>query len=354
MVEHYPKFLRLWSLAVACLLVGCSPLKDDGCDPSQSDCGDLSGSADLSYGETVTQLAPLHNRSQSVVCGRMAADFVALEAHPVEAGSEACDPGSVSMAGQEAALRATNFARWLAGLPPISLYPGGNEIAQRCALLMSANNTISHHPTSDWVCYDEMSATGAGESNIHFGWSGGSPPTAPVYEIVRPFLLDFGAHNIHRVGHRRWFLSPSQKDMAFGYAWSPGADFYGACWHHGFDESRQVPAHPLPHITWPTPGPFPRSLLVYGEEPISWSLSWSRGLGDATEPVTVEVTRLGALADEPLEIDLLSHDNEGQGWTSAVVFQPRWGGQLGRYRISVSSGTISAQWDTEIVDCGLN
>ncbi len=342
---------HLWPLLA--LLAGCPGPSDEPCDPAQDpNCLDASISPlEASYGATVTRLAPLHNRSAQLVCDRMAADFVTLEPHPVTPGSSMCDPGSLSQAGQDAALQATNYTRWLAGLPPLIHYAEGNEVAQACALLMSANHDISHDPPPDWACYDETGARGAGESNIHFGWSGGGAPSQPVYELIRPFLLDWGAHNIEVVGHRRWFLSPSQKDTAFGYAWSPGSNFYGGCWHHGFDESRQQPPHPLPHITWPSPGPFPKSLIWAGDEAVSWSLSWHADLAAAEAPVEVTVTRLGDTGDEALPIDLLRYDNDRYGHTAAVVFQPRWGGETGVYRIAVRSGQVAAQWDSEIIDC---
>ncbi|MEC7751873.1 MAG: CAP domain-containing protein [Myxococcota bacterium] len=346
-----PGLFRLWLFTP--LLLACGTPESELCgEDTGNPCGDPPVSPlEASYGASVTSLAPLHNRSAQLVCERLQADFIHLEPHPLTPGSDACDPGTLDQAGQDAALRATNYTRWLVGLPPLTHYAEGNAVAQACALLMSANGNLSHDPPPDWSCYDAQSSLGAGESNIHLGWSGGRAPTAPVYDLISPFLLDWGANNVDVVGHRRWFLSPSQKDTAFGYAWSPGSNFYGGCWHHGFDEARQTSPHPLPHIAWPSPGPFPKRLIHAGEEAVSWSLSWHADLAPAEAPVEVTVTRLGHGGDDVLPIDLLRYDNDRYGHTAAVVFQPRWEGQAGSYRIEVRSGQVSAQWDTDIIEC---
>jgi hypothetical protein len=68
-------------------------------------------------------------------------------------------------------------------------------MAQQGALMMEANNQLSHTPPTSWTCYSADGATAAGSSNLALGNAG---PYA-----VRAYIADAGTPSL---GHRRWVL----------------------------------------------------------------------------------------------------------------------------------------------------
>jgi hypothetical protein len=78
---------------------------------------------------------------------------------------------------------------------------------QAAALMMSANNALSHLPPMTWLCYSLDGANGAKESNLSLGVFG--------VKAVDGYMDDFGPGNT-AVGHRRWVLYPPRAGMATG------------------------------------------------------------------------------------------------------------------------------------------
>src|SRR3982751_1361229 len=65
-----------------------------------------------------------------------------------------CNPGTTNVEHQQAVIARINYFRALTGLPAVTLL-GSTETAQdqAAALIMSANNALSHGPPARWLCY---------------------------------------------------------------------------------------------------------------------------------------------------------------------------------------------------------
>jgi hypothetical protein len=119
-----------------------------------------------------------------------------------------CIPGTTSAAHTQATLDLVNYFRAMAGLSgDIVFDPGFSAMCQEAALMMSAENALSHGPMPGWACYTADGATAAGKSNLALGIQG---PGA-----IAGYIEDPGAGNTV-VGHRRWILLPPQTTMGTG------------------------------------------------------------------------------------------------------------------------------------------
>ena len=177
----------------------------------------------------------------------------------------ACDPGTTDMAHQQAVVDRINYYRALADLPAVTLL-GAPQTAgeQAAALMMAANNALSHTPPPSWTCYGAVGAAAAGESNIALGAQG--------VEAIDLYMDDSGEGNAE-AGHRRWLLYPPRAAMATGDV--PGAPFgastYPANALYVFGPSTTRPATPN-GIAWPPAGYVPWQNLP--AESNRWSFSF--------------------------------------------------------------------------------
>ncbi len=175
------------------------------------------------------------------------------------AGSDSrCIAGTQSSGSRTATLRALNFTRSLGGLAPVSFSSDLNARSQQTALLMSANDALSHAPPRSWRCYTAAAAANAGKSNLSLSY-----PSNTSSGIVAQYLEDAGSTNT-AAGHRRWLLNPFSTTMGSG-----ATDTANAITVIGpTSTSRPNPAA----VSWPTAGWFPRTLEPSGR--------WSLSLGD--------------------------------------------------------------------------
>ncbi|MEQ1861244.1 MAG: CAP domain-containing protein [Chthoniobacteraceae bacterium] len=118
------------------------------------------------------------------------------------------DPGTTSQDFRDAMLRRINYFRAMAGVPAdVAFLPTYNAKCQQAALMMSANNSLSHTPPTNWTHYTADGAEAAGKSNLFLGNFGPSAVTG--------FIEDFGTGNA-QAGHRRWLLYPQTREMGSG------------------------------------------------------------------------------------------------------------------------------------------
>jgi len=166
-----------------------------------------------------------------------------------------CTTGTSSASSRAATLRALNYARSLAGLAPVVFSTTLDARAQRTALIMSANRSLSHDPPASWRCWNSVGATNAGVANLALTYPGVSSAG-----VVRQYLTDSGSSN-RAAGHRRWLLNPFSTTMGSG-----STDTANAITVIGPTSSTQ----PNPAwVAWPTAGYFPSTLEPAGR----WSLS---------------------------------------------------------------------------------
>lgn len=118
-----------------------------------------------------------------------------------------CQAGSSASSFDSGTVEAINWFRRMAGLGNVTEDPGQSSSAQRAALMMQAQNALSHSPGQNWDCYSSAGAEAASLSNLTLGASG----TLGVLGQVE----DPGAANV-ALGHRRWLLFPELETVGVG------------------------------------------------------------------------------------------------------------------------------------------
>ncbi len=104
-----------------------------------------------------------------------------------------------------------NFFRAVSGLRPVKINAKFNIDAQNAALLIKANNELTHNPTANMKCYNKSSANGCNKSclgMIHFKYFGDE-------SFITHFINDYGDNN-YFVGHRKWILYTKLKEFGYG------------------------------------------------------------------------------------------------------------------------------------------
>ena len=161
-----------------------------------------------------------------------------------------CTAGATSAAYLQATADRINFYRAMAGLPAnVQLDATLNARCQEAALMMSAENSLSHSPPTTWSCFTDDGALAAGRSNLALGNAG---PRA-----IDAYMMDGGGNNA-AAGHRRWILFPGQTVMGSGSVSGNGARDANALWviNGGSNSGVSQPA------SWPPMGFIVKSLLV--------------------------------------------------------------------------------------------
>jgi hypothetical protein len=222
-----------------------------------------------------------------------------------------CNPGRASSSSHTATLNSINFVRSLNGLASVGFGPLLNWRAQRSALMMSANTTLSHYPTTSWRCYSAVGDTTAAKSNLALAL-----PDITSGHIVDMYMDDAGAGN-EAVGHRRWLLYPYTTRMGNGSTETANAlTVVGptAWWR------------PNPRWTsWPSSGYFPSPLEPRGR--------WSLTSGIAGEDFSRAIVRVWHNGRRIYPRKLAVHTGYGM---PTVAWQMPWErSRLGTYRVSV-------------------
>ena len=195
-----------------------------------------------------------------------------------------CTAGTTTPEFQDQVIVRINFYRAMVGIPAgISLNSARSSQDQATALMLSANNTLSHYPPASWTCFTPAGANAASNSNISIGSAG---PDA-----ITSYIEDFGANNFE-VGHRRWIFYPQTQLMGTGDV-SENGTFNSANATWVFDEHffETRPATKYPFVSWPPPGyvPYP---LVFAR----WSFGFPKAdftsatVTLSTNGVTIPVT----------------------------------------------------------------
>ncbi|WP_298288297.1 CAP domain-containing protein [Novosphingobium sp.] len=300
-----------------------------------------------------TSVAPLFDESEA----QFAADRW-RSAQTASLYAEQPDPGhcSAGVLRPEAALafvRALNALRALHGLAPVRYNVAAEREAGAAALMMAANNALSHDPPPSWTCWTATGAAAAGSSNLLMGVSSAYSALENDNAILAEWLIE---GNGDEIGHRRWLLDPYLEQTALGR--------FTAVLHGGvrvdsvvmkvFDFPSEPPnqaeaAVPIPDfVGWPQ-GDYP-SVFFSPSARLSFSVSQNPVEGDTPAQVDFSQAKVSISDGErivPVRDKLW--DNEGYGvanclsWRMDGIYPNRMysveisglrGAPLDRYRYS--------------------
>ena len=214
-----------------------------------------------------------------------------------------CNAGTTSVAWQEWFVTRINFLRALAGVPGnLALNATNSANAQQAALMMSAQNNLSHAPPPTWACYTATGANAAANSNLALG---GLTDFLPLY------MDDPGIGN-EITGHRRWILYTQEAQVGVGNIPPGGQPGSNALWVlTNFGPPISVPNG----VTWPARGYFPTALFPPSKR-------WSFGYPNADfSSATVTMTANGS----PLAVNIVSRSPPDSGYgDNTLVFEPTY------------------------------
>ena len=230
--------------------------------------------------------------------------------------------GSLTESAQADALAMTNFIRTLAGLDPVSLDSLYILRAQAGALVLAANDFLSHTPEQPAGMEDELFEIGyAGTtmSNIaKFNWM---RPTILI-DGVTYFTRDDGDINLGALGHRRWLLDPHLTATGFGFANAASGNSYVAMYAVDMDNAGVE----WDHVAWPAAEVFPVELM---RATLPWSISLNPEIYDAanskpvltlTEEVSGAVFHFDFSEGSGDGFCVINADNYGAG--PCLIFRP--------------------------------
>ncbi len=164
-----------------------------------------------------------------------------------------CRAGSATDSYDAATIESINWFRRMSGLAVVTEDARASVEAQQTALMMHAQNNLSHYPTSSWRCHTEVGAETAAESNLTLGVVG---PRGVMGQIEDP-----GAGN-EALGHRRWLLFPELESV--GVANTNRASVVRVLGEFGDRTSRSD------WVSWPPPGYVPDETVFD-----RWSISYA-------------------------------------------------------------------------------
>lgn len=239
---------------------------------------------------------------------------------PYEIESNAKPPyvaGSLKREYLEESLNCVNFLRYLVGLPDdMELNDTYNNYAQHATIILARLNALSHHPTKPDDMPDDfynLAYKGTSSSNLSYG-------TTSLMNSIMGCMEDKDNINIDRVGHRRWLLNPSMKQIGFGHYERFQSTYV-------FDRSRS-PSIKYDFISWPARNYMPTDYFHDG------SIPWSVNLGSdyaypSLDDVEVTLTRRN---DNKVwvfnknnieEYGYLNVNNDGYGMNKCIIFRPK-------------------------------
>lgn len=212
---------------------------------------------------------------------------------------EQCQAGQLSADYLAAIAWRVNFFRAMAGVPAaITFNAEYNRKAQQAALMMSANNNLSHQPPASWLCYTEEGAQAAANSNLSLGSMGP--------QSITGLMEDSGTNNT-AVGHRRWTLFPPTEVMGSGSV--AGAEPLPATtvlWVFDNSVNNPRPATREAFVSWPPSGFVPYQLVFP-----RWSFSYPQADFSLAQ---VSMQQQGT----PIPVTLEPPNNPGMGDNTLV------------------------------------
>ena len=182
------------------------------------------------------------------------------------------------------ALDYLNFARWLAGLMPVSESGIYDYQCQHGAVLLAALDYVDHDAPRpgdmDGNFFDSAHIATTSACIARFNWM----RRTILREGVEYFLRDDGEGNLENLGHRRWALNPTMAATGFGLANSDSGMSYVVMYAHDLGN----PDADWDSVRWPAEGAFPAELI---HDHLAWSVMLNPEVYDVNTPdVTITLT----------------------------------------------------------------
>ena len=169
--------------------------------------------------------------------------------------------GALDSAYLNDGLRLLNFYRWLAGLQPVSLSDHLNVQAQYGAVVLAANDTLTHSPKKPSGMSDSfyrMGSNACSGSNLSMRY--GYPVETLLQSALQALMDELSASNRTDLGHRRWLLNPTLGKVGFGLASSATNRQYITVPILDNTGTGAVPEA----VLWPAAGAFPNNVFAPG------------------------------------------------------------------------------------------
>ena len=154
-----------------------------------------------------------------------------------------CTAGVLRTEAKAAFLSAFNALRALHGLAPVRYNAAADRAAGEAAMIMAANDALSHDPPPSWKCWSAAGAGAAGSSNLLGGVSSPYLGYEDDNAILAEWLIEGDSDAI---GHRRWLFDPYLDQTAFGrfIAVLPGGERVDSAVMKVFDFPANSPVDP--------------------------------------------------------------------------------------------------------------
>ncbi|MEH6585028.1 MAG: hypothetical protein V7720_00645 [Halioglobus sp.] len=182
--------------------------------------------------------------------------------------SENCDPGVLTKNAQNRAMRALNEVRGLHLLPAVKRDSFYEAESQSGALILNANDYLTHNPLPVDKCYSELGYQALSTSNAGKNWSDSNDD--PARDLLGWVHDRNNVSTLMAVGHRRWALYP--KLGYFSYGQVKGESVLKA---HGFGGDSGLESGNLPEFVAYPYLTYPYTLALKTENPTPWSISLS-------------------------------------------------------------------------------
>ena len=148
--------------------------------------------------------------------------------YALEPDVESCTSGIPSDSEKQKVLNRLNYLRAIHNLKPVQYNDAYDEIAGECALVITANEELSHTPDKSLKCWSQVAYDGCYSSNISLATATNYDLSATdSAEIVDGFMTEENEVPPTTLGHRRWLIDPWLAHIAFGRAdYSDGAGHF--------------------------------------------------------------------------------------------------------------------------------
>lgn len=204
-----------------------------------------------------------------------------------------CEEGSIDQIIQQKVLDRINYFRRNAGVPEVLFDQATNELCQKAALMMEANNRLDHEPSSNWRCFSDDGAYAAKHSLLVQNANTTIAVTSLMADQMNP-----------TVGNRRWLLFPNGRVYGHGSTTNTSV-----IWALDDSGTTDTALYTEKAVCWPPQGYVPQMMLFK-----HWSFSLYQDLDSAI----VEVKQDG----ESIDVEIMDYV-EGYGQPT-LVFVPKF------------------------------